>query len=120
MLTYALTYADVCLPMYAKSRELLIEVLIISAFRLMFESAKAFDLRSMLLISGGCVLPVCEMEALNRKYPSRGDLEGPSGAALKSALFSVLPLAEQRIEMWWEEVSLGKVCRCVLTYADVC
>ena len=95
-------------PLY-QSKELLTDFLVVSAFRLMFESDKSFDLASVLMLPGGSLLPICEMEVLNRRYPYRGDLESSSGSALKQALAPLLPEVEERIEMWWEEVSLGKV-----------
>ena len=92
------------------SEPLLTDALVASAFRLMLESPKAFDLASLVLLPNGCLLPINETQALNRKYPARGDLQSlSSGPALKAALATALPAVEARIEAWWEMVSLGRV-----------
>ena len=57
----------------------------------MLESPKAFDLASLVLLPNGCLLPINETQALNRKYPARGDLQSlSSGPALKAALATAL------------------------------
>jgi hypothetical protein len=95
-------------PLYS-SADLLTDFFMVSAFRLMFESDKAFDLASILVLPGGAALPIGETAVLDRKYPARGALEGASGHGLKLALAPLLTEVEERIEMWWEDVSLGKV-----------
>ncbi|EKX33688.1 hypothetical protein GUITHDRAFT_155971 [Guillardia theta CCMP2712] len=88
----------------------IIDFLMISAFRLMTE-CKAFDLESILVLGdGNHLLSIGEMEALNRKFPYRGILQGSSAARdLRVRMAALLPEVIQRIQHWWEKVSLGKV-----------
>lgn len=90
------------------SANLCMDLLLVSAFRLMFD-AKPFDLASMLVLPQGCVLPISEMDALSRRSPFTGALAGPSGPQLKAILHPFVPMALQRVEAWWENVSLGQV-----------
>uniref|UniRef100_A0A7S0NEX0 Uncharacterized protein n=1 Tax=Hanusia phi TaxID=3032 RepID=A0A7S0NEX0_9CRYP len=87
----------------------IIDFLMISAFRLMTE-CKAFDLDSVLVLAdGNYLLPIGEMEALNRKFPYRGILQGSNARELRVRMAAMLQEVIQRIQQWWEKVSLGKV-----------
>jgi hypothetical protein len=86
------------------SPELLVDFLVVSAFRLMTEG-HAFCLDSVLVLPSGALLPIAEPDALRRRLPARGALGGRSGAALRAALGEVLPAAVARVEGWWHEVS---------------
>jgi hypothetical protein len=64
----------------------------------------------VLVLPGGAVLAIGETDALDRRHPHHGALDGPAGPALRERLWPLVdgPVGE-RVAGWWAGVSLGDV-----------
>lgn len=62
------------------------------------------------MLPGGAALGISESEALSRRNPHRGALDGPAGPALRRRLWPLVDgVVAERVAGWWAGVSLGDV-----------